>query len=287
LLPLIGGAETEPDGSHELFGGSLETARLLGRRTAELHLVLAANRADPALAAEPYTKLFQRSVYQTMRNQIGRVGQRLVRERERLPDHVRDIADVVVREREAILRRFRTVLDIGFCGVRIRCHGDLHLAQLLFTGKDFVIIDFEGEASKALEERRVKRSPLRDVAGMVRSFDFAARSVLLGFVTKQGHSPGVIRPEDRPVLEPWAEVWVNRASRAYVAEYVHATEGTNLLPPIEADRRLMLDLFVLEKALHETENELTNRPAWAELPLRAVPVLRARAPDQFFRSGAL
>jgi maltose alpha-D-glucosyltransferase/alpha-amylase len=260
----------ESNGSLELLGSSLETARLLGQRTGELHLALSANRTDPVFTPEPFSKLYQRSVYQTMRNQIGRVSQRLVRERAQLPPSVQELADAVVRDRDAILKRFRGLLDVEAGGVRIRTHGDFHLGQLLFTGKDFIVIDFEGEAAKPLEERRVKRSPLRDVASMVRSFDFVAMSVLLGFASNRGHSPGVIRPEDRQLLEPWADAWVNRVSRAFVSEYVRTVEGANLLPPSMADRKLMLELFALEKALHETENELAGRPAWAELPLRGV-----------------
>src|SRR5205823_5457492 len=146
---------------------------------------------------------------------------------------------------------------------------------LLFTGKDFIVIDFEGEAAKTLEERRLKRSPLRDVACMMRSFDYVARSVLLGFASHRGHSPGVIRPEDRLALEPWADAWVNRVSCAYVGEYVRAVHGANLLPSKEADQLRLLELYSLEKALHEVENELTARPDWTELPLRGVLKLLA------------
>jgi maltose alpha-D-glucosyltransferase/alpha-amylase len=272
LLPLVGTAEeeNESNGWLDLIGGSLEMARLLGQRTGDLHLALSTSRANPVFSPEPLSKLYQRSVYQTMRNQIGRVAQRLYRVRDSLPPNIRELADVIVDHRDAILKRFRAILDIESSGMRIRCHGDFHLGQLLFTGKDFVVIDFEGEAARPLEDRRVKRSPLRDVACMNRSFDYVVRSVLLGFVSHRGHSPGVIRPEDCRTLEPWADAWVNRVSRAYVSEYLKTVQTANLLPPAEVDQRLMLELFALEKGLQETENELSSRPAWAELPLRGV-----------------
>src|SRR5262249_11137008 len=201
--PLLGNGEAAAGHGEwqELLGGYLETARLLGRRTAELPLALAGNAADPAFTPEPFSKLYQRSIYQSMRNMTGRVCQRLARDRHRLPPETRELGDRVVGSRDEILKRFRTILDPSIGGMRIRCDGDLHLGQLLFTGKDFVIIDFEGEGFRTIEDRRVKRAPLRDVAGMVRSLDYAARSVLLGLASSRGRSPGVIRPEDRPALE--------------------------------------------------------------------------------------
>jgi maltose alpha-D-glucosyltransferase/alpha-amylase len=271
-LPLTG--DGEPGNAHDrwrdLLGGFPETARQLGRRTAELHLALAANTANPAFTPEPFDKLYQRSIYQTMRNRTGKVCNRLARERMQLPPEVRELADRVVGLRDELMRRFRAALDPVIGGMRFRVHGDFHLGQLLFTGKDFVVIDFEGEADRTIEDRRLKRSPLRDVAGMIRSFDYAARSVLLGLASRRGSAPGVIRPEDRPTLEPWADAWVNRVAREYVGAYLAAAEPGGWLPPTPAARRTMIELFAIEKAIHEVENELTTRLSWIEIPLHAV-----------------
>ena len=280
-LPLTGNGDHGPDEWTDLLGGYLETARQLGRRTAELHLALAGNRGNPAFTPEPFDKLFQRSTYQTMRNQAGKVAYHLARELPRLPAEVRDLAERVIGLRDELMRRFRAALDPAIGGLRFRVHGDFHLGQLLYTGKDFVVIDFEGEAQRTIEDRRLKRSPLRDVAGMIRSFDYAARSVMLGLASRRGSAPGVIRPEDRPTLEPWADAWVNRVAREYVAAYLAAAEPGGFLPEGPEARRTMLELFTLEKAVREVENELATRPAWVEIPLRAI----VRLCDRFRRTS--
>ncbi len=191
--------QTDPGGLplRELVGGYLDSAALLGRRTAELHCALASGTRDPAFAPEPFGRLYQRSLYQSLRNLTGRLCARLSRMRDAIPEAARPLAERIVADQDLLLQRFRAVLDPAFLGHRIRCHGDCHLGQLLFTGKDFVIADFEGDSARPLGERRVKRSPLLDVASMVRSLDYAVQSVLLGITDERGRPPGVIRPEDR------------------------------------------------------------------------------------------
>ena len=167
----------------ELIGGYLDTARLLGLRTAELHRTLAANRTDPAFAPEPFGKLYQRSLYQSLRNLTGRLCDRLSLTQERhTPGSPTPGRAGPRAARRRSSQRFRAILDPSFAGKRIRCHGDYHLGQLLFTGKDFVIIDFEGETARPIGERRVKRVP-------------AAR--------RRQHGPlaGLRRPERPPGLD--------------------------------------------------------------------------------------
>jgi len=267
--PAQGAAQTEShrDEWQEAAGAFLETTRVLGRRTAEMHLVLAGNRTS-AFAPEPFGKLQQRSVYQSMRNLTGRLCRRLQLDLYTLPDTARDLAARLLALEEAILKRFRTVLLPGIGGSSIRCHGDFHLTQLLFTGKDFVVSDFTGETARTVGERRVKRSPLRDVATMVRSLDTAVQCVLLGLASSKGRPLGVIRPEDQPTLAPWAETWFNRVSREYVAAYMSAVEPTRLLPTTEETRRGFLEAFILERALQEIDYDLSFRPTWAVVPLR-------------------
>jgi maltose alpha-D-glucosyltransferase/alpha-amylase len=265
----------------ELIGDHLDTARLLGQRTAELHLALAANIADPAFAPEPFGKLYQRSVYQSMRNLTGRLCDRMSRQQPALSEPARPLADQIVSRQAAILQRFQGVLDPGLNGQRIRCHGDYHLAQLLHTGKDFLIIDFEGDQTRTISERRVKQSPLRDVANMVRSLDAAAQSALLGITDDRGRSPGTIRPEDRPTLEPWGEAWYDHVARAYVETYIRLMKPSGLLPSTEAATYSLLDVHLLDKAFAQIEAALSERPDWVLIPLRgAVRMLRQDSDDQ-------
>ncbi|MBV8312000.1 MAG: putative maltokinase, partial [Planctomycetaceae bacterium] len=271
----------------ELIGRSLETARLLGLRTAELHKALAANRSDPAFAPEPFGKLYQRSLYQSMRNLTGRLCNRLARQRPGLPESARQLADQIIGQRDAVLQRFQGILDPALNGQRIRCHGDYHLAQLLYTGKDFVIIDFEGDNTRTIGERRVKQSPLRDVASMVRSFDFAVQSALFGMTDDRGRSPGTIRPEDQPSLEPWAHAWYDHVARQFVQTYIYiqTIQHTGLLPRTEAASYNLLELLLLDKAFSQIDAALSARQDWVPIPLRgAVRLLGQKPADQARRS---
>jgi maltose alpha-D-glucosyltransferase/alpha-amylase len=283
LPPGLPGGDARPsDEWHELTGGYVETVRVIARRTAELHLALG-SVPGAAFTPEPFGKLYQRSVYQSMRNTAGRVCNRLAHERPELPPEARLLADGLLEAQAEMLRRFRGVLDPELGGSRIRCHGDYHLAQLLNTGKEFVVIDFEGESARAIGERRLKRSPLRDVASMVRSFDYALQCVFFELGSTRGRSPGHVRPEDRAVLGPWARAWFNEVSHAFAAEYTAAMADSGLLPPTEDRLRMFLELVILEKALLEIDQELTRRPEWLAVPLRgALRVLGCAPPDPEF-----
>ena len=269
-VPLLGPMPELADRERwaELFGGYRETLRLMAQRTAEMHRALAADPTDPAFAPEPHTRLHQRSHYQSMRNLTGRLCARLVRDRHLLPEPARELSRQLLARQEEILARFKAVLDLSIDGFLIRCHGNYHLAQLLYTGNNFVVIDFAGDVSKVLSERRLKRPPLLDVATMVRSLSYVASSALFGLAHPHGRPPGVIREEDRQVLEPWTLAWANRAAREFVTEYISHIESAGLLPTTEEGRRTLLDSLLLEKALQEIASDLTYRPAWVVIPLR-------------------
>jgi maltose alpha-D-glucosyltransferase/alpha-amylase len=268
-LPLLGPGP--PEGPDDvlagLIGPYLETARLLGRRTAELHTALASDRSDLAFAPEPTTRLYQRSLYQSMRNLTGQVCFQLARQLDALPEPARPLAQRVLDAQEGLLRRFRSVLDRPTEGARIRTHGDYHLGKLLNTGNDFVATDFEGNPARSVSERRLKRQPFRDVANMVRSLHYAAYSALHGLATGRGRSPGMIRAEDRAFLEPWARAWYVRSAREFVIHYLEHLAPADLLPATPEARRSLLELFVLEKALEELGAELAHQPGLALLPL--------------------
>jgi maltose alpha-D-glucosyltransferase/alpha-amylase len=245
----------------ELVGGYLESARLLGQRTAELHIALASRSDDPSFTPEPFTALYQRSLYQSLRSKAQQSLLLLGKRVRTLPPEVRDDADAILAARDTVMARLRAVTQRQITGVRIRCHGDYHLGQVLHTGRDFVILDFEGEPARSLGERRLKRSPLTDVAGMVRSFDYAAASALID---------GRVRPEDVEVLEPWADEWRYWVSRSFLDAYWETAGDAGILPRMRSDGRTLLECYQLEKALYEVAYELNHRPAWTRIPLRGI-----------------
>jgi maltose alpha-D-glucosyltransferase/alpha-amylase len=283
-----GGAEGPPEAVATLVAEPLELARLLGRRTAEMHAALADNRTgDPAFAPEPYGMMYQRSLLQSMRNATRLTMHTLAKRSGSLTGEARAMAESLVGREADVLRTFRQLTGHPIKATRIRCHGDYHLGQVLWTGKDFVIIDFEGEPLRSVGERRLKRSPMKDVAGMVRSFDYAAWTALrrhcellhpdaAGCVTSSGNgqaTPTAAAARDRHATG--AVVWGGWLGREFVRAYVIRLRELrpDLLPADPADAELVLRSWVLEKALYEVRYELNSRPDWAEIPLRAVAAI--------------
>ena len=270
--PPVGPADPDaiPDGVVDLVGPVLEPVDLLARRTAEMHLALA-QVAGEAFAPEPFSTLYQRSLYQSFRGQT-RSTMSLVRRRLRdrsatFDDTVRADLEALLEREEAVLERFGAVRSHRIDTRRTRIHGDLHLGQVLWTGRDMVVIDFEGEPSRPLGERRIKRSPLVDVAGMLRSFDYATSVALAEQVER-----GIIAddPEQATTLAVWGELWQRWVRSLYLGRYLDVVEGAGLVPADADDRDLLLDLYQLEKALYELRYELQYRPDWVRVPLGAV-----------------
>ncbi|HEX9824118.1 MAG TPA: putative maltokinase, partial [Actinomycetota bacterium] len=252
-------ARTEaPHLAHETIGAFLESARLLGERTAELHHAMASSD-DPSFVPEAFSRFHQRSLYQRMRTEATRTLQ-LVRERS---GEIPGAPDILELE-PAIMERIRVLLDGRLSGSRIRIHGDFHLGQVLSTGKDFVLIDFEGEPARPVGERRIKRSPLRDVAGMLRSFHYASYSAMLG------QAGGVRRAEGPGELEPWLRFWYRWVGATYLRAYLDHMANAALLPETPEETAVLLDLFMLDKALYELAYEANNRPEWVTVPVRGI-----------------
>jgi maltose alpha-D-glucosyltransferase/alpha-amylase len=257
--------ERPPEVVTELVSGYLEMARLLGRRTAELHRALASSSQDPAFAPEPFTRLYQRALFQSMRNLCTRVFQQLADTLPTLPKHVTAEAEQVLALKSRAMRAFRGVADARIKAQRIRCHGDYHLGQVLWTGKDFVVIDFEGEPARAVTERRIKRSPLRDVAGMLRSFHYAAATVFATRVVGQ-----LATAEEAAAIETWERFWRDWVASAFLRAYLHEMAESGLLPANEEELRLLLNTYLLDKAVYELGYELNNRPDWVWIPLKGI-----------------
>jgi maltose alpha-D-glucosyltransferase/alpha-amylase len=246
----------------ETLGAYRETAQLLGRRTAEMHLALAGTD-DPAFAPEAYSSFDRRSLYQSLRNTIGHVMRSLRTHRAGLPAEAAPFAKTLIGHEREILIRFEPLLTQPLHGrLRTRCHGDYHLAQVLNTGRDFVIIDFDGGGDHALPERRRKRSPLRDVAGMIRSFDYVTREALTT-------SPAV-RAEDRAVVEPWARAWYEHTSAAFLRGYRERAAGAPFLPADEDTLAMLLARFILARAFHQLGSELSDQSPRVVVPLAAI-----------------
>ncbi len=258
-------ADELPADVHERIGPYLATASLLGTRIGELHLALAQPSADPAVAPEPYSQMYARSVLQSLRGRLQSTVRLLEQSLGRLPDETAVLARRVVDSGTEIERRYGRIAGRPVGGQRIRIHGDLHLGQILSTGRDVLIIDFEGEPSRPIGERRLKRSALRDVAGMLRSFDYAASGS-----TIPPDSPAGVREEDRAAVETWARYWTAWVSVAFLRAYRAATAGAPFLPPADAEWTDLLEAYVLDKALYELDYELNNRPDWVAIPLEGI-----------------
>ncbi|NJN17122.1 MAG: maltose alpha-D-glucosyltransferase [Oscillochloris sp.] len=253
-----------PDAFDEFIGPYLDRARLLGQRTAEMHLALSSGD-QPNFAPEAFSQLYQRGLYQSMRTLTAETLQGLRKLLPSLPEQVRGEAEAVLAGESALLERFRRITGAKIEARRTRIHGDYHLGQVLFTGKDFMIIDFEGEPRRPISERRIKRSPLRDVAGMLRSFQYAAYAAL--FRRTVGMS---IPDEEANRLRSWADFWVFWVSAAYLGEYLKTAHGAAFLPTRRDHLETMIEVYVLEKVVYEVGYEMNNRPPWLSIPLSGI-----------------
>jgi len=256
-----------PEAVYEWVGEYAQRAELLGQRTAEMHRALASDLTDPAFAPEPMTPAHQRSLYQAARaltRQTLPVLRKLLRS---LPDDARAPAERVLDAEDELIRRFQAVLDGKITGMRIRVHGDYHLGQVLYTGKDFVIIDFEGEPARTLTQRRIKRPAMRDVAGMLRSFHYAAHTALRAQTERGTISQ---HPAAAPFLDARLKRWRCWVCAAFLRGYLTAAGDAPFLPRTREEMQVLLDAHLLEKAVYELGYELNNRPDWVRIPVEGI-----------------
>jgi maltose alpha-D-glucosyltransferase/alpha-amylase len=228
-----------------------------------LHIALCSHPEMPDFAMEPFTEFYRHSVYHGMLARFNRTLDNLRSSLVQLPETARADSRLLL-EREADLRaKLVRLRDTRIGGARIRHHGDFHLGQLLFTGTDVMITNFQGDVTRPMSERRLKRPAMRDLAAMVRSFHYASHAVLYG------HVPGIIAGrQSSPELEMWAHHWFQWVSAIFLEGYFYVTKGANFLPATAKEREIIFEAYLLEKALLEMDFELTNRPDWIRIPVR-------------------
>lgn len=259
----------------QVHGAYLSLIRTLGQRTGELHNALGTATGDPAFDPEPITGSDLADWILQAQMEAKLTLDRLEHRQDGLADSVREMAQRLLARRTALSDRLRLRVSIPVNAKKTRFHGDYHLGQVLLAKNDFVLTDFEGEPTRPLAERRRKHSPLRDVAGMLRSFNYAVYTAI-------AHDIAERQPEDSAMVDPLLQAWETEVGRVFLVAYLEATQGSELFATHEALCGL-LDLFLLEKALYEVRYELDNRPEWADIPLRGILSLLNQRSSELIR----
>jgi maltose alpha-D-glucosyltransferase/alpha-amylase len=254
-----------PELALHTIGSYLSSVELLGKSTAELHIALVTNRSHPDFAPEAFSTFYQRSIYQNARNLTGQVFRVLPERLASLPLNTQQLATEVLNRQPEILDRFQLIVKQKITTMRTRYHGDYHLGQVLYTGRDFIITHFEGRGARSLSERRRKRSPLRDVATMLLSFHYAVNKAL-----RQEIESGMIVPENHALLEEWGQFWYTWVSTAFLNSYQEIASKDEFLPTTTEELNVLISSFLLEKAIDALSYEINNRPDWAEIPLQLI-----------------
>jgi maltose alpha-D-glucosyltransferase/alpha-amylase len=250
-----------PEPAAKAHGAYLVLMRTLGQRTGELHNALGTATGDSAFDPEPVTDADLTDWVLQVQAEAVATLDLLERREDRLAETARETARTVLAHHNALKDRIQACISGQIKAVKTRYHGDYHLGQVLLTQNDFVLTDFEGEPARPFAERRHKHSPLRDVAGMLRSFNYAAHTALAHATAE--------RPADLAKFEPLLREWEAEVGRVFLAAYEVAVPGSGLCAT-DASLRGLLDLFLLEKALYEVRYELDNRPDWVVIPLRGI-----------------
>ena len=247
-------------------GFASTVADLLGQRTAELHRSLASG-TGALMVPEPFTLQWQRAIVQTVRNAVRSTQRDLKRHRRTVGFDPTDddLAATVIERGDVLISRFDALATTKMLAQRIRIHGDLHLGQILWTGQDLVFIDFEGEPGQPMGQRTIKRSPLGDVAGLLRSLDYAGRVAVHTAVER-----GRVGDAERGAVDEWRAEWTSQMQRRLLDSYRSEDGESGLIPLGDDEMQLLLDVYMATKSLYEVRYELANRPQWVSWPLSAV-----------------
>ena len=252
-----------PDDTQELLGRrAAEQARLLGIRIGQMHQALASNREMKDFAPEEFSLHYQRSLFSGLQSLVRESYQSQQRNLQRLPADVRKDVEQMLDRKEEVLATLRRIYTRKLDTTKIRIHGDLQLEKILLTGRDIAIKDFGGDPNRSYSERRLKRSPLRDVAAMIRSFYYVGYE---GFI-KTNQVP----KEEIPRLLPYAEYWAQYMSGFFMKAYLQTVKGSSFIPSQSDDLQMMLETYLLEKAISDLNYELSHRPDWVRVPLQII-----------------
>ncbi|MGB5942768.1 MAG: maltose alpha-D-glucosyltransferase [Leeuwenhoekiella sp.] len=252
-----------PESLQGLMGSIFpERLALLGQRSAEMHYALSTNLGGKDFGKEDFSLHYQRSVFSSLQSLTRSTFSKLAKKITSLPEHVQPEAKQLLKRKDEVLQFFKRIFDHKINTTKIRTHGDFHLNQVLWTGKDFIMSNFEGEPERPFSERRLKRSPLRDIAAMIRSLHYAAYSSVLEQEFDSYRKDAAI--------EEWAETWYVHATKIFLHHYFENSKNADFIPDTEADTSLLLQVFILEKAVYELNFELSHRLEWAEIPMRGI-----------------
>ncbi len=235
--------------------------KLMGKRIAELHKELSSDSEDEHFCTEQFFDLYRRSIYQNLRTLNVYTQDLVKRNKSKFSPEIREKLDLFLKLVPSIDKKFKQFVKEPISGYRIRIHGDLHLGQILHTGNDFVILDFEGEPLKAMSERKLKRSPLKDVAPMIRSFDYATNAVFL-----------LDKYDSKIVQEylPWAKRWYHYVSAQFLKGYIEEISNHAISFHKKNEIGMLIEIFLLEKALYEVCYEIEMRPDWIPIPINGI-----------------
>ncbi|CAA9489483.1 MAG: GH13_16 / GH13_36 / GH13_4 / GH13_17 / GH13_ 23 / GH13 / GH13_31 / GH13_40 / GH13_29 / GH13_30 / G H13_35 / GH13_20 / GH13_2 / GH13_1 / GH13_34 / GH13 _18 / GH13_21 / GH13_19 / GH13_10 / GH13_37 [uncultured Rubrobacteraceae bacterium] len=262
------GADEEAEETDAFFLGLMRT---LGYRTGELHKAFATPNDDPAFSPEPVGAEEFRGWAENVRREAEETLETLAHRRNGLPEELQGEVDDLLGRRDELMERLREISGLGVETIKTRHHGDYHLGQVLVSNNDFQIIDFEGEPGRPMQERRAKHSPMRDVAGMLRSFNYAAYAAY--------YDASIERLDNRESTERWVREWEEGTREAFLEGYQGGAAGGSSYPEDPEHAGALIELFTLEKALYEVRYELDNRPDWLGIPVRGIlDLLRGHRP---------
>ncbi|RFM30156.1 maltose alpha-D-glucosyltransferase [Deminuibacter soli] len=256
-----------PEMLQVLLGNSAaEQARLLGVRTGQMHLALASDVTNKDFKPEEFSLHYQRSLFASMVSLVRETYHRLNRAAANLDGEVKPAAESLLNKRTELLGTLKHIYDKKLDVLKIRIHGNFQLGQVLLTGKDLAIQDYGGEASQRYSERRLKRSPLKDVASMVSSLHYAAHEAF--------RNDNHIQKEELPALLPFANYWWHHISGIFIYAWLDTVKNTALIPAEQDDQEMLLQNFMLQQALEDLNTELqNNRTDWLTVPLDMIAAL--------------
>jgi len=239
-----------------------EKVELLGKRTAEMHLALLSDKKNKAFKPEKFDKEYVEFIQKHLNNLLNKRINLLKENYARLDNNAKQLADDFINSEDNIRNFFEKIGSNDLKSSRIRIHGDYHLGQVLFTGSDYLVIDFEGEPESSIADRKIKHSPLKDVAGMIRSFHYAVCAKL--YFSSETKEINPLR------LQKAADRWYKLITDAYLDAYMYTMGDISAIFGNRTELNFLLQLHLLEKSVYELGYELNGRPEWIRIPLKGI-----------------